>query len=308
MAKGAISVVGNMSEDYTSSVSTYLAETGLHRLLTKEEEQVLMKIYEEGKRAGATLEMQKAAQKAWEKMILFNLRLVVSVAKKHTGSGMLFMDLIQEGNLGLIKAIDKFDYKRGLKFSTYATWWILQAISRSAMEKGRAIRVPIHIVEDLNKLNRIKARFLEEHQEEITDEELAQLMDVTPKRLSFLKTVASDAISLDMPAGESEELTLGDFIEDTKYETVEDQVNKNLQAEQIVGLLNKLPMKMQFVIRHRFGFSTGEVETLEEVGQQMHVTRERVRQIEKAALQKLHVMYVEQYGEEYNLGEVKTGE
>lgn len=287
----SVFVINDVKGDCKDSISLYLTETSSHKLLTKEEEQALMKTYHEGKKADATPEEKIAANEAWEMMILSNLRLVISVAKKHNGSGMSFMDLVQEGNLGLIKAIDKFDYKRGLKFSTYATWWILQAISRSTMEKSRIVRVPIHVVEELNKLNRIKNQYVAKNQKDATDEELCQLMNITPEKLMFLKSVAVDAVSLDTPTGESEDSTLGDFVEDTKWGGVEDQVDKNLQAEQIAELISKLPMRMQFVIRHRFGFSTGEVETLESVGKQMHVTRERVRQIERAALKRLYEMY-----------------
>lgn len=268
-------------------VRMYLKEIGAVPLLTAEEEIRLAALIEQGTLAGATEEDRIRAARAKKKLSDANLRLVVSIAKKYLGRGLQFLDLIQEGNLGLLKAVDKFDYKKGYKFSTYATWWIRQAITRAIADQARTIRVPVHMVETINKLNRISRQLLQEKGREATVEELAQRMGVSEDKIREVKKIAQDPISLETPIGEKEDSHLGDFIEDQKAVAPDDAAGSILLREQINDMLNGLSERERSVLELRFGLRDGKPRTLEEVGRYFDVTRERIRQIEGKALSKL---------------------
>ena len=268
-------------------VKMYLKEIGAMKLLDSEEEIRLAKLVEKGARSDASLEDKAAANAAKKELADRNLRLVVSIAKKYLGRGMQFLDLIQEGNLGLLKAVDKFDYTKGYKFSTYATWWIRQAITRAIAEQARVIRVPVHMVETINKLNRIARQLLQEKGREATNEELAKAMGVTAAKIREIKKIAQDPISLETPIGEKEDSHLGDFIEDHESVSPDDAAGSILLKEQIEGLLQGLTERERQVLELRFGLVDGRTRTLEEVGRYFDVTRERIRQIEGKALSKL---------------------
>ena len=268
-------------------VKMYLKEIGALPLLTSEEEIVLAKTVEAGMRADALPEEKEAAREAKKELADRNLRLVVSIAKKYLGRGLQFLDLIQEGNLGLLKAVDKFDYTKGYKFSTYATWWIRQAITRAIADQARTIRVPVHMVETINKLNRISRQLLQENGREATNEELAKAMGVSLAKVREVKKIAQDPISLETPIGEKEDSHLGDFIEDHEAIAPDDAAGSILLREQIEELLTGLTERERQVLELRFGLKDGKTRTLEEVGQYFDVTRERIRQIEGKALSKL---------------------
>lgn len=268
-------------------VKMYLKEIGALPLLTSEEEIVLAKTVEAGMRADALPEEKEAAQEAKKELADRNLRLVVSIAKKYLGRGLQFLDLIQEGNLGLLKAVDKFDYTKGYKFSTYATWWIRQAITRAIADQARTIRVPVHMVETINKLNRISRQLLQENGREATNEELAKAMGVSLAKVREVKKIAQDPISLETPIGEKEDSHLGDFIEDHEAIAPDDAAGSILLREQIEELLTGLTERERQVLELRFGLKDGKTRTLEEVGKYFDVTRERIRQIEGKALSKL---------------------
>ena len=268
-------------------VKMYLKEIGALPLLTSEEEIVLAKTVEAGMRADALPEEKEAAQEAKKELADRNLRLVVSIAKKYLGRGLQFLDLIQEGNLGLLKAVDKFDYTKGYKFSTYATWWIRQAITRAIADQARTIRVPVHMVETINKLNRISRQLLQENGREATNEELAKAMGVSLAKIREVKKIAQDPISLETPIGEKEDSHLGDFIEDHAAIAPDDAAGSILLREQIEELLTGLTERERQVLELRFGLKDGKTRTLEEVGKYFDVTRERIRQIEGKALSKL---------------------
>ena len=268
-------------------VKMYLKEIGALPLLTSEEEIVLAKTVEAGMRADALPEEKEAAREAKKELADRNLRLVVSIAKKYLGRGLQFLDLIQEGNLGLLKAVDKFDYTKGYKFSTYATWWIRQAITRAIADQARTIRVPVHMVETINKLNRISRQLLQENGREATNEELAKAMGVSLAKVREVKKIAQDPISLETPIGEKEDSHLGDFIEDHEAIAPDDAAGSILLREQIEELLTGLTERERQVLELRFGLKDGKTRTLEEVGKYFDVTRERIRQIEGTALSKL---------------------
>ena len=268
-------------------VRLYLRECGSNPLLSAEQEMALAKQIEKGKAPDATPEEKEAAQQAKKEMANANLRLVVSIAKKYPGRGMPFLDLIQEGNIGLLKAVDKFDYTKGYKFSTYATWWIRQAITRSIADQARTIRVPVHMVETINKMNRVGRKFLQEHGREATNEELSREMGISVDKIREAKKAAQDPISLETPIGEKEDSHLGDFIEDQKTASPEDEATATMRREQVYRMLDTLTEREKGVLALRFGMDDGTPRTLEEVGKHFGVTRERIRQIEGKALKQL---------------------
>lgn len=272
----------------TDPVRLYLRECGATPLLTAEQEMELAKIIEQGKSVTATSEELEAASFAKQKMANANLRLVVSIAKKYPGRNMPFLDLIQEGNIGLMKAVEKFDYTKGYKFSTYATWWIRQAITRSIADQARTIRVPVHMVETINRMNRIARKLLQENGREASDEEIAKEMGIDVSKVHEAKKAAQDPISLETPIGEKEDSHLGDFIEDQKTASPEEKTAATIRREQIHELLaDNLTERERGVLYLRFGMDDGTPRTLEEVGKHFGVTRERIRQIESKALKKL---------------------
>ena len=256
-------------------VRMYLKEIGKVSLLSAEEEIELAKRMEEGD------------EDAKKRLAEANLRLVVSIAKRYVGRGMLFLDLIQEGNLGLIKAVEKFDYRKGYKFSTYATWWIRQAITRAIADQARTIRIPVHMVETINKLIRVSRQLLQELGREPTPEEIAEEMDMSVERVREILKISQEPVSLETPIGEEEDSHLGDFIQDDNVPVPADAAAFTLLKEQLVEVLNTLTEREQKVLRLRFGLDDGRARTLEEVGKEFNVTRERIRQIEAKALRKL---------------------
>ncbi len=259
----------------TDPVRMYLREIGKVSLLTAAEEVELAQ------------KMEKGDIEAKKKLIDANLRLVVSIAKKYIGRGMLFLDLIQEGNLGLIRAVEKFDYKRGFKFSTYATWWIRQAITRAIADQARTIRVPVHMVETINKMVRISRLLVQELGREPSDEEIAEKMNIEPSKVEEIRRISQLPVSLETPIGEEEDSQLGDFIEDHDLPSPDEAAAGHLLHEQIEDMLNTLSDREREVLHYRFGLEDGHSYTLEEVGKKFNVTRERIRQIEAKALRKL---------------------
>ena len=256
-------------------VRMYLKEIGKVPLLSAEEEIELAKRMEEGD------------EQAKQKLAEANLRLVVSIAKRYVGRGMLFLDLIQEGNLGLIKAVEKFDYRKGYKFSTYATWWIRQAITRAIADQARTIRIPVHMVETINKLIRVSRQLLQELGREPQPEEIAEVMDIPVERVREILKISQEPVSLETPIGEEEDSHLGDFIPDDNMPVPADAAAFTLLKEQLVEVLDTLTEREKKVLALRFGLEDGRARTLEEVGKEFNVTRERIRQIEAKALRKL---------------------
>lgn len=256
-------------------VRMYLKEIGKVPLLSAEEEIELAK------------KMEQGDENAKKRLAEANLRLVVSIAKRYVGRGMLFLDLIQEGNLGLIKAVEKFDYRKGYKFSTYATWWIRQAITRAIADQARTIRIPVHMVETINKLIRVSRQLLQELGREPTPEEIAEEMDMPVDRVRKILKISQEPVSLETPIGEEEDSHLGDFIQDDNVPVPADAAAFTLLKEQLVEVLGTLTEREQKVLRLRFGLDDGRARTLEEVGKEFNVTRERIRQIEAKALRKL---------------------
>ena len=257
------------------TVRMYLKEIGKVPLLSAEEEIELAK------------KMEQGDENAKKRLAEANLRLVVSIAKRYVGRGMLFLDLIQEGNLGLIKAVEKFDYRKGYKFSTYATWWIRQAITRAIADQARTIRIPVHMVETINKLIRVSRQLLQELGREPTPEEIAEEMDMPVDRVREILKISQEPVSLETPIGEEEDSHLGDFIQDDNVPVPADAAAFTLLKEQLVEVLGTLTEREQKVLRLRFGLDDGRARTLEEVGKEFNVTRERIRQIEAKALRKL---------------------
>ena len=256
-------------------VRMYLKEIGKVSLLSADEEIELAK------------RMEKGDEAAKKRLAEANLRLVVSIAKRYVGRGMLFLDLIQEGNLGLIKAVEKFDYRKGYKFSTYATWWIRQAITRAIADQARTIRIPVHMVETINKLIRVSRQLLQELGREPTPEEIAEEMDMPVDRVREILKISQEPVSLETPIGEEEDSHLGDFIQDDNVPVPADAAAFTLLKEQLVEVLSTLTDREQKVLRLRFGLDDGRARTLEDVGKEFNVTRERIRQIEAKALRKL---------------------
>ena len=273
-------------------VRMYLKEIGRVPLLSADEEIVLAKQIEAGAQEDATYKDIQLSKKAKKKLVDANLRLVVSIAKRYVGRGMLFLDLIQEGNLGLIKAVDKFDYTKGYKFSTYATWWIRQAITRAIADQARTIRIPVHMVETINKLIRISRQLLQDKGREPLPEEIAEGMGITVERVREIQKIAQEPVSLETPIGEEEDSHLGDFIEDQDAIAPDDAASYILLQEQIEDVFTCLTDREQQVLILRFGLKDGKPRTLEEVGQHFNVTRERIRQIEGKALTKLRLSLI----------------
>ncbi len=256
-------------------VRMYLKEIGKVPLLTGDEEIELAK------------KMEAGSEDAKKRLVEANLRLVVSIAKRYVGRGMLFLDLIQEGNLGLIKAVEKFDYRKGYKFSTYATWWIRQAITRAIADQARTIRIPVHMVETINKLIRVSRQLLQELGREPKPDEIAKEMDLTEEKVREILKIAQEPVSLETPIGEEEDSHLGDFIPDEDAPAPAEAAAFSLLKEQLIEVLDTLTPREQKVLRLRFGLDDGRARTLEEVGKKFDVTRERIRQIEAKALRKL---------------------
>ena len=268
----ALSQEGLMIDD---PVKMYLKEIGRVPLLDAEREAELSKRMSEGD------------EKAKQELVEANLRLVVSIAKKYVGKGLFFLDLIQEGNLGLMKAVSKFDYTKGYKFSTYATWWIRQAITRAIADQARTIRIPVHMVETIHKVTKVSRQMLQEQGREVTPEEIAKEMNMSPEKIREIIKVAQDPISLETPVGEEEHSHIGDFIEDQDSPAPADAASYALLREQLCEVLHTLTPREEHVLKLRFGLEDGRTRTLEEVGQKFNITRERIRQIEAKALRKL---------------------
>lgn len=275
--KGEIDVEATLPKGIAvdDPVRMYLKEIGKVPLLTAQEEIELAKKMEQGDR------------EAKDKLINANLRLVVSIAKRYVGRGMLFLDLIQEGNLGLIKAVDKFDYRKGYKFSTYATWWIRQAITRSIADQARTIRIPVHMVETINKLIRVSRQLLQTNGREPSAEEIAKEMGLSVDKVREIQKIAQEPVSLETPIGEEEDSHLGDFIPDEEVPAPAEAAAFSMLKEQLVEVLDTLTERERKVLKLRFGLEDGTQRTLEEVGKEFDVTRERIRQIEAKALRKL---------------------
>ena len=268
-------LLGSNSAKVNDPVRMYLKEIGVVPLLSNEEEKELAIAVENG-----DLEAKQRLAEA-------NLRLVVSIAKRYVGRGMQFLDLIQEGNMGLMKAVDKFDYSKGFKFSTYATWWIRQAITRAIADQARTIRIPVHMVETINKLVREQRNLLQELGQDPTPEQIADRMDMTPDKVREILKIAQEPVSLETPIGEEDDSHLGDFIEDEVIENPVDYTTRVVLREQLDEVLDTLTDREENVLRLRFGLDDGKMRTLEDVGKVFNVTRERIRQIEAKALRKL---------------------
>ena len=286
-------VVADLESSLDDPVRMYLREIGRVPLLTAEEEVRLARRMERGR-----VELLKPlgerdyrfvedGEEAQSRLTEANLRLVVSVAKKYIGRGMSLLDLIQEGNIGLIRAVEKFDYTKGYKFSTYATWWIRQAITRAIADQARTIRIPVHMVETINRLIRISRRLLQDLGREPTSEEIAEQMEISPEKVREIIKVSQEPVSLETPIGEEDDSHLGDFIEDHTALAPADAASHQLLKEQVEDVLDSLTERERKVLQLRFGLDDGRSRTLEEVGKEFHVTRERIRQIEAKALRKL---------------------
>ncbi len=256
-------------------VRMYLKEIGTVPLLDSDRELILAE------------RMVAGDRDAKDELVKSNLRLVVSIAKRYVGKGMFFLDLIQEGNLGLMKAVEKYDYRKGFKFSTYATWWIRQAITRAIADQARTIRIPVHMVETIHKVSRIQRQLLQELGHEATAEEVAQQMGMSAEKVREIMKISQDPVSLEMPIGEEEDSHLGDFIEDDSNPAPADAAAQRLLSEQLNEVLHTLTPREEQVLKLRFGLMDGRPRTLEEVGKEFHITRERIRQIEAKALRKL---------------------
>ena len=275
LPKEYLELEAGVSEGIDDPVKVYLKEIGRVPLLTPDGEVELAKRMNEGD------------EDARERLVNANLRLVVSIAKRYVGRGMHFLDLIQEGNLGLIKAVEKFDYTKGFKFSTYATWWIRQAITRAIADQARTIRIPVHMVETINKVKKVSSQLLHENGHDPTAEEIAEVMNIAPDKVREILRVAQEPVSLETPIGEEEDSHLGDFIPDEEAQVPAEAAYQSLLREQLSDVLSTLTPREEKVLRLRFGLEDGRPRTLEEVGKEFNVTRERIRQIEAKALRKL---------------------
>ena len=286
-------VVADLESSLDDPVRMYLREIGRVPLLSAEEEVRLAQRMERGRAellkpaTSRNYRIVEDGEEAQRRLTEANLRLVVSVAKKYIGRGMSLLDLIQEGNIGLIRAVEKFDYVKGFKFSTYATWWIRQAITRAIADQARTIRIPVHMVETINRLIRISRRLLQDLGREPTSEEIAAQMEITPEKVREIIKVSQEPVSLETPIGEEEDSHLGDFIEDHTALAPADAASHQLLKEQVEVVLDSLTERERKVLQLRFGLDDGRSRTLEEVGKEFHVTRERIRQIEAKALRKL---------------------
>ncbi len=275
LPKEYLELEAGVSEGIDDPVKVYLKEIGRVPLLTPDGEVELARRMNEGD------------EDARERLVNANLRLVVSIAKRYVGRGMHFLDLIQEGNLGLIKAVEKFDYTKGFKFSTYATWWIRQAITRAIADQARTIRIPVHMVETINKVKKVSSQLLHENGHDPTAEEIAEVMNIAPEKVREILRVAQEPVSLETPIGEEEDSHLGDFIPDEEAQVPAEAAYQSLLREQLSDVLSTLTPREEKVLRLRFGLEDGRPRTLEEVGKEFNVTRERIRQIEAKALRKL---------------------
>jgi len=284
-------VVADLESSLDDPVRMYLREIGRVPLLSAEEEVKLAQRMERGRyellSKTANQRVIDDGEEAQRRLTEANLRLVVSVAKKYIGRGMSLLDLIQEGNIGLIRAVEKFDYTKGFKFSTYATWWIRQAITRAIADQARTIRIPVHMVETINRLIRISRRLLQDLGREPTSEEIAEEMEISPEKVREIIKVSQEPVSLETPIGEEDDSHLGDFIEDHTALAPADAASHQLLKEQVEDVLDSLTERERKVLQLRFGLDDGRSRTLEEVGKEFHVTRERIRQIEAKALRKL---------------------
>jgi len=284
-------IVADLESSLDDPVRMYLREIGRVPLLSAEDEVKLALRMERGKterlRASPNPRYIDDGEEAQRRLTEANLRLVVSVAKKYIGRGMSLLDLIQEGNIGLIRAVEKFDYTKGYKFSTYATWWIRQAITRAIADQARTIRIPVHMVETINRLIRISRRLLQDLGREPTSEEIAEQMEISPEKVREIIKVSQEPVSLETPIGEEDDSHLGDFIEDHTALAPADAASHQLLKEQVEDVLDSLTERERKVLQLRFGLDDGRSRTLEEVGKEFHVTRERIRQIEAKALRKL---------------------
>ncbi len=300
--------------DTSDTIGLYIKEVGRVPLLTAEEEVQLAKRIERGREAREQLaretnlssekrqELQQAIRDGWaarEHLITANSRLVISVAKKYMGRGVPFLDLIQEGNIGLIRAAKKFDYHRGYKFSTYATWWIRQAVTRAIADQGRTIRLPVHMGDQINKLLRVRHQLTQEFGRDPSVEELAEALEVSPEKVEYMLKVARRPLSLEMPTDEEADSVLGDFIPDEDSPPPDDEAIQNLLKEHLSLVLDTLPPREVRVLQLRYGLLDGQLYTLEEVGRKMGVTRERVRQIEAQALNRLRSPAIQEKLSEY---------
>ncbi|MBL8778485.1 MAG: RNA polymerase sigma factor RpoD [Acidimicrobiales bacterium] len=303
-------------------VRMYLKEIGRVSLLNGEQEVELAKRIEVGTKASERLADAAAAGEELDRNVMLrlqrsardgemakqaltqaNLRLVVSIAKRYVGRGMLLLDLIQEGNLGLMRAVEKFDYTKGFKFSTYATWWIRQAITRAIADQARTIRIPVHMVESINKVYRVQRQMMQELEREPTIEELAEKVDMTPQRVREIQRISQDPLSLDSPVGEEDDSNLGDFIEDQQAEAPAEAAARKMLGDAVIEALDELNDREKQVVRLRFGLDDGQARTLEEVGREFGVTRERIRQIESKTLAKLRHPHRSQKLRDYLDGE-----
>ena len=295
------------------SVKMYLKEIGKVPLLNAAEETELAKAIVRGNSPDASFVEQEEGLAARERLINANLRLVISIAKHYVGRGMHFLDLIQEGNMGLIKAVEKFDYTKGFKFSTYATWWIRQAITRAIADQARTIRIPVHMVETINKMTRVQRQLVQEFGREPTAEEISEKMDgaLSPDRIREIQRIALEPVSLETPIGEEDDSHLGDFIEDKDAQSPEEFTTKSLLKDELYEIMKDLTDREERVLRLRYGLDDNRPRTLEEVGREFNVTRERIRQIEAKAIRKLRhptrAKRLGDYRDAYTIGDTRFG-